>query len=122
MNLARISELTNLINSWKRKLKKLNSRIANLEREMGNAKRMQQKLEFAAESAQKRTAELSAFGLRQDFLEEIIHPFYKMPDCSGVQTAVNREISGAEDEAQKTRNNIWWADREKKQLETEDVV
>ena len=122
MNLVRINELTNLINTWNGKLKKLKNRIRNLEKEIANVSSMQGRLEFAAEAAKRRTSALSSLGLRQDFLEEIILPFHNLPDCSGVSTTVKNEISGMEEEVRQTNNNIWWADQEKKRLETEDVV
>ena len=122
MNLVRIDELNNLINSWKSKLKKLKNRIGNLEKEITNVTSMQERLEYAAEAAKRRTSALSTFGLRQEFLEEIILPFHNLPDCSGVNTSIKNEISGMEKEIQDTNSNIWWADQEKKRLETEDVV
>ena len=83
---------------------------------------MQDRLEFAAEAAKRRTSALSSLGLRQDFLEEIIMPFYYLPDCSGVGTVVKNEISDMEEKVRQTNDNIWWADQEKKRLETEDEI
>lgn len=122
MDLVKIGELNDLINGWNRKLRKIRDRVDNLQKEIVNVQSMQEKLDYVAEAAVRRTSGLSALGLREEFLEDIVHPFRNLPDCSGVRTAVNNEISGAEEDIRKTNNDIWWADQEKKRLEMEDVV
>lgn len=122
MNLARISELTNLINGWNSKLQKFRNRIENLQKEIVNTDSLQERLEYAAEAAKRRTEALSSLGVREGFLERIIQPVCQLPDCSGVGTVVKNEISDMEEKVRQTNDNIWWADQEKKRLETEDEV
>lgn len=122
MNLTRISELNNLISSLNGTLNKLKARKSNLEREVANTKNAQERIEYAVATAKNRVSALAPLGLRAEFLEDIIYPVQNNPDCSGIGTTVENEISGAEDEINQTSNRIWWADQEKKRLETEDVV
>lgn len=122
MNLARINELKNIIDGLYGVLKKLKERKSNLEREVANTKNAQERIEYAVATAKNRVSALAALGLRAEFLEDIIYPIQNKPDCSGIGTIVENEISGAEDEIQRTNNKIWSADQEKKQLEMEDVV
>lgn len=120
MNLVRISELKNLISSLNSTLKKLKTRVANLELDVSNAKNAQGKIEAAVAAAKSRVSALDSLGLRAEFLESIIYPVQDRPDCSGIGTAVENEISGLEDEILKTNGQIWSADQEKKQLEAEE--
>lgn len=122
MNLARISELTNLINKLTGILKKLKSRRENLLKEAVNVKGAQQRVEAAAAAAKSRVSALSGLGLKAEFLEEIIRPVQNTPDCSGIESTVGKEISGIDDQISKTNGEIWWADAEKKRLEAEDEV
>lgn len=122
MNIARISELGNLISSLYVTLNKLKTRKSNLEREVASTKSAQERMEYAVATAKSRVSTLASLGLRAEFLENIIYPVRNGPDCSGIGTIVENEISGAEDEIQRTNNRIWLADQEKKQLEMEDVV
>lgn len=122
MNLARISELNNLISSLYGTLNKLKARKSNLEREVASTKNAQERIEYAVATAKSRVSTLASLGLRAEFLEDIIYPIQNKPDCSGIGTIVENEISGAEDEIQRTNNKIWSAGQEKKQLEMEDVV
>lgn len=122
MNLARISELTNLINKLTGILKKLKSRRENLLKEALNAKGAQERLEAAAAAAKSRVSALSGLGLKAEFLEEIIRPVQNTPDCSGIESTVGNEISGIDDQINKTNGEIWWADAEKKRLEAEEEV
>lgn len=122
MNLDRITELTNQIFNWKNRLKTLKDRLKNLEKEISKVDSMQERLDFVREAAIRRTAGLSALGLRDDFLEEIVQPFRNLPDCGGVSSDVKKEMSGMEDEILETNKLISWADQEKQRLELEDVV
>ena len=122
MNLARISELTNLISRLNGVLKKLSSRKENLLQEALHAKGAQERLEAAAVAAKNRVSALSGLGLKAEFLEDIIRPVQNIPDCSGIETTVSNEITGIDDQISKTNGEIWWADAEKKRLETEDEV
>lgn len=121
MNLARITELKNLINRLYGILKKLRVRKDNLEKEICSANGAQERLEYAASSAKNRVSALGTLGLRPEFLEEILWPVQNRPDCSGIGTTVKDEISKAETEIRQTQDKIWAADREKIQLEMEDV-
>ena len=56
-----------------------------------------------------------------DFLEDIISPVQQRPDCSGIHTTVNNEISDAELKVVETNNSIGAATLEKRQLEMEEV-
>lgn len=122
MNLARISELTNLISRLYGVLKKLKSRKENLLREAVSARGAQERLEAAADAAKNRVSVLSGLGLKAEFLEEIMRPVQNTPDCSGINTTVSNEISGIDDQINKTNGEIRWADAEKQRLETEDEV
>lgn len=120
MNLPRINELNNLINSLYKTLRKLKSRISNLEREVSKAAYAQERLEAAANAARNRVAGLTSLGLRAEFLEEIVQPVIKVPNVSSLSNTIKKEIFGTEDEIQRTNNRIWAADQEKKQLEMEE--
>jgi len=122
MNLARISELNKLISRLTGTLNKLKARKSNLEREVTNTKNAQERIDYAVATAKNRVSALASLGLRTAFLEDLICPVQNKPDCSGIGTTVENEISGAEDEIQRTNNKLWSADQEKKQLEMEDVV
>ena len=122
MNLARISELTNLISRLYGVLKKLKSRKENLLREAVSARGAQERLEAAASAAKNRVAVLSGLGLKAEFLEDIIRPVQNTPDCSGIETTVSNEVSGIDDRINKTNGEIRWADAEKQRLETEGEV
>ena len=122
MNLARISELTNLISRLNGVLKKLSSRRESLQKESLHAKGAQERLEAAAVAAKNRVSALSGLGLKAEFLEDIIRPVQNSPDCSGIETTVSNELSGIDDQIAATNGEIWWADAEKKRLETEGEV
>ena len=122
MNLARISELDNLLNRLRGILRKLNERRENLNQEALCAKSAQEKLDIISQLARNRVSTLAAFGVRSEFLEEIICPVENTPDCSGIGVVVRNEISGIEDEIQQTNSQIWSTDQEKRQLEMEDAV
>ena len=122
MNLARINELSNLISRLNGVLKKLRLRRENLLKEGARAKGAQERLEAVTAAAKNRVSALSGLGLKAEFLEDIIRPIQNTPDCSGIETTVNNEISGIGDQINTTNGEIWWADAEKKRLETEDEV
>ena len=122
MNLLRIGELNNLIRKWREILEGLTQRKSNLELEAPKAENAPGKLEAAVASAKNRVSALAAFGLRSEFLEDIIRPVQNSPDCSGIETTVSNELSGIDDQITATNGEIWWADAEKKRLETEDEV
>ena len=121
MNLAKINELTNLISRLNTTLRKLKTRKTNLELEVPNIKAIQSRMDSAVAAARSRVSGLSAFGFRSEFLEDIMRPVQNRPDCNGMGTAVGREISGMEEEISNTNNKIWWANEEKRRLETEVV-
>lgn len=121
MNLLRIGELNNLIRKWREILEGLTQRKSNLELEAPKAENAPGKLEAAVASAKNRVSALAAFGLRSEFLEDIIRPVQNTPDCSGIGTTVKNEISDTEEEIRKTNRKIFTADQEKKQLEMEDT-
>lgn len=121
MNLARISELKRLIDSLYGTLRTLKERKANLENEYPGTANAQSRLDAAAVAAKNRLAPLAAFGMRADFLEEIISPIRNTPDCSGIQTTVKNEIDRAEGSINETNGRIGAANQEKQQLETEEV-
>ena len=121
MNLARISELTNLISNLNATLSKLKNRKMNLELELPKIKTAQSRIDSAVSTANSRVSRLSAFGFRAEFLEEIMRPVQNRPDCSGMGTTVGTEISDMEAEISNTNSRIWWASDEKRRLEAEDV-
>lgn len=121
MNLPRINELTNLISSLTGKLNNLNARILSLKDESLNTATAQDQLDNAVTLAKNRVTALSSLGLRSDFLEDIISPVQQRPDCSGIHTTVNNEISDAELKVVETNNSIGAATLEKRQLEMEEV-
>ena len=121
MNLTKISELKNLISSLNGVLKKLKSRKENLLKEVLSVNGAQERLKATVGWAQTRVSGLGELGLRAEFLEEIIRPVKNIPDCSGIGTALDNEISGIDDQIKKTNSEIWWADEEKKRLEMEAV-
>ena len=122
MNISRINELINLISSLKKDLKELNERKENLEKEARNTKKAQEKMDYAVSTARSRVSALSSFGVRAEFLEDIFSPVFNRPDCIGIQTTVENEISGTERSIKQTNNSILLADQEKRLLETEEVV
>jgi len=122
MNLVRISELNNLINSLNTTLSKLKERKRNLEVEVYNAKNVQERIDYAVNVAKNRVSELSTLGLKAEFLEEILRPIQNAPDCSGMGNIVDSEISGLQGQIEKANDEIWWASEEKKKLEMEDDI
>ena len=121
MNFTRIAELKSILNGLYGVLKKLKERKAKLENEVCNAIDAQERLEYAVSSAKNRVEALGTLGMRPDFLEAILNPIRNRPDCSGLGTTVKTAISKAEAEIRETENQIWVADREKQQLEMEEV-
>ena len=121
MDLIRISELDKLISNLFGFLESLKKRRNSLELEAPGAKGAQERLEAVATSAKYRIDALSGFGFRAEFLEEIIQPVRKVPDCSGVGTVVANEISGIDKQIWDTQTRMGAAEQEKKQLEMEDV-
>lgn len=122
MNLLRIDELKNLIARLYGALEKLKVRRENLKKEVLTAKEAQDRLEDAVATAQERVEVLSSLGLRAEFLEEIIRPVRNRPDCSGIGTVVENEISDIDCQITETNGEIRWANEEKKQLEAEGEV
>ena len=121
MNIARITELKDLICGWQALLSKLRTRKENLVREQTNSQDAQERIDYAVSSAQRRVAALAALGLRESFLEDIIRPVQNRPDCSGILTAVKNEINDTQSKIQQTSNQISTANQEKQLLETEGV-
>lgn len=121
MNLTRIAELKNLLNRLYSALKNLKERKDNLEKERYKAKGVQERLDYAVSSAKNRVEALGTLGMRPDLLEKILNPVLSRPNCSGLGTTVEKEISKTVASIQETQNKIWAADREKQQLEMEDI-
>ena len=122
MNLAKIDELNKLISRLSGVLQKLKTRRENLKREIFTAKGAQERLEEAVVTAQKRVEALYGLGIKAEFLEEIIRPVRNRPDCSGIGSDVEDEISDIDYQITRTNSEIWCANEEKKKLETEDEV
>lgn len=122
MNLARINELIDLISSLKKNLKELNERKENLEQEVSNMKKAQEKMDYAVATAKSRASALASLGLRAEFLEDIFDPVLNRPEFDCVQITVKNEIDRTEIEIKKTNDSILRADQEKRLLETEDAV
>ena len=119
MDLIKIDELDKLIHKLAGIIKNLASRKTSLENEMPNAKNAPSRLDAAVVAATNRVSALAAFGMRAQFLEDIIQPVRNTPDCSGIGTTVENEISKIQDEIQQANTQIGAADFEKKQLEME---
>ena len=122
MNLARITELKELIGSLHKTLKALKTRKEDLEREAPNTKDVQERIEYAVTAAKNRVSALEHLGLRADFLEQILDPVQRRPDCSGVSTVVSKELADVQDRIQDADTQLQTADQEKTSLETEDIV
>lgn len=121
MNLARISELKSLIDGLYQSLRKLKDRKDNLERIYPGTGNAQNRVDEVAVAARNRLSSLAAFGMRAEFLEEILNPIRNAPDCSGIPSTVKNEISGTENSIEQTRGKIYAADQERIRLEMEQV-
>lgn len=120
MNLARISELKNLISNLHSVLRRLNERKENLEREVANARTAPERIDDAVASAKIRVSELERFRFRPEFFEKILDPVITHPHGQGIDFTVLDEIAKITKEVLQTENKIYVFDQEQKQLEMEE--